>query len=78
MRIRRRGVPLPNGQREIAGHPAIEAVTESGRKMEITVCSDCGGLRTILYLAGDRWLCTQCRAEGSSKPTPIPLSRPGR
>lgn len=77
MKFRRRGELLPNGQREIVGHPALEAVTEEGRKMRITVCSDCGAIRSILYLSKDRWLCTSCRSEGDARPTQVPVSRPG-
>lgn len=52
--------------------------SENVRK--ITVCSECGSLRSILWLQRsgnrDRWFCNQCRAEGEAKPTQIPLSNP--
>lgn len=64
--------------REIGGHPAVEAVTDAGRVNRITVCSECGRLKTILLLAGDRWYCANCRAAGSARPTQVPVSRPAR
>ena len=61
---------------EIKGHPALEAVNAEGKKLTITVCSECGALRSILMLVGDRWYCTKCKSEGVAKPTVIPLRRP--
>jgi hypothetical protein len=76
MRFRRRGPLLPNGEREIIGHPDVEAFNSEGKSIRISVCSDCGSIRTILYLSKDRWLCTACRSEGDARPTQVPVSRP--
>lgn len=61
----------------IAGHPEI--VTESDtQKIRITVCSECGTMRSVLWLSTDRWYCRSCKAEGAGKTTLIPLSNPAR
>jgi ribosomal protein S27AE len=61
---------------EIEGHPALEAINGDGKKINITVCSDCGSLSTILFLVGDRWYCTKCKSSGNAAPTVVPLRRP--
>jgi len=71
-------VLLPNGVREVAGHPHLAAVNAQGRDMQITVCAECESMRSILWLANDRWYCRVCRNSGVARPTTIPLSRPGR
>lgn len=50
------------------GLAALEArVMENHPKMlldngeEIYVCAGCEELHPVLFLAGDRWLCTNCR-----------------
>jgi len=35
----------------------------------IHVCASCEQVSKILFLAGDRWLCVSCRAEGMGAPT---------
>jgi len=55
----------------IDGHPELE--TENPQVM-ITVCSECGFMRSILFLVGDRWYCTKCKKEGTAAPTVIPLT----
>ncbi len=62
----------------VLGHPEVTAVNEEGRKMRISVCAECGELRTILWLTGDRWYCRSCRAEGAGKSTLIPVTNPAR
>jgi translation initiation factor 2 beta subunit (eIF-2beta)/eIF-5 len=55
---------------EIEGHPSLEL--DNGNV--ITVCVECGQMRTILWLLGDRWYCTQCKAKGENRPKVIPIS----
>jgi hypothetical protein len=38
----------------------------------ITVCAECGRMRTVLFLDGDRWFCVGCRAEGATAPNYFP------
>lgn len=59
---------------EINGHPSVVLPNKSGEPVVLTVCCSCGHLRTILWLSGDRYYCSQCRAEGDSRPTVIPIS----
>lgn len=61
----------------IKGHPEI--VTESPTQtLRITVCAECGSLRSVLWLSSDRWYCRSCRAEGAGKSKLIPISNPAR
>jgi hypothetical protein len=62
----------------IQGHPSVEAINAEGRVMNITVCAECGALRSVLFLSQDRWLCTRCRAQGVATPTVVPLAKPVR
>jgi ribosomal protein L37AE/L43A len=63
----------------IVGHPELETTSPSGgQKVTITLCSECGELRTILWLTNDRWYCRHCRAEGAGQATMIPISNPAR
>lgn len=62
----------------IQGHPGIEYQSADGRELRISVCSECGELKTILWLSGDRWYCRSCRAEGVEAPTVIPVTNPAR
>jgi hypothetical protein len=55
---------------EINGHPAI--MGDNG--ILITVCANCGEMRTILFLSKDRWFCTKCRVEGATAPNLYPIS----
>lgn len=63
-------VPHPG---EIGGHPVEELEGADGNPVLITVCSGCGRMRSILFLSKDRWLCTGCRAEGTSPPNLFPI-----
>lgn len=60
----------------IGGHPTLPLLQggeETGQM--ITVCVDCGELRTIIMLVGDRWYCSRCRAQGTTKNTKMfPIS----
>jgi hypothetical protein len=58
----------------IQGHPAFLLEHEMAPPTLITACADCGQLRTILFLARDRWYCTKCRAEGAAPPNLYPLA----
>lgn len=61
----------------IGGHPEAELIPEDPnvRNLTITVCANCERIRTVLFLSGDRWFCTSCRAEGDARPTMIPMTR---
>jgi translation initiation factor 2 beta subunit (eIF-2beta)/eIF-5 len=54
----------------IHGHPA--ELNSAGQL--ITVCAECGQMRTILFLRKDRWFCTRCRAEGAAPPNLYPIA----
>lgn len=58
----------------IQGHPTRELDTGQDQPTLITLCSHCGQMRTILFLTGDRWTCTQCKAEGATHPTVYPVA----
>lgn len=60
----------------IRGHPAVEAHLADGRTVMWTVCANCESLRSVLFLAGDRWYCVKCRNEGNAKPTQVFVSKP--
>lgn len=64
---------LASGQ--ISGHPTIEHyASPDAPPTLITVCAECGQLRTILFLRRDRWYCTKCRAEGAAPPNLYPVA----
>jgi hypothetical protein len=58
----------------ISGHPEVVLPNADDNPVTITVCAGCGEMRTILFLSGDRWFCTKCRAEGDARPTMIPIA----
>jgi ribosomal protein L37AE/L43A len=58
----------------IHGHPAVVFEHEAAPPTLLTVCAECGQLRTILFLARDRWFCTRCRAEGAAPPNLYPVA----
>jgi hypothetical protein len=69
-------VLLPNGSREIGGHPSLSLDPAVGpRTVNVTLCANCEKMRTVLFLTGDRWFCMNCKSEGIAKPTSIPLTR---
>jgi ribosomal protein S27AE len=60
---------------EISGHPVRELyLVPEQEPTLITVCAECGQLRTILFLSKDRWFCTKCRTEGASSPNLYPIA----
>jgi ribosomal protein S27AE len=60
---------------EIGGHPVVELYLAAEQEPTlITVCAECGQLRTILFLSQDRWMCTRCRAEGATRPNLYPIA----
>ena len=59
---------------EINGHPGIVMPSDNGQPVLLTVCAECGELRSILFLDEDRWFCTRCRAEGASRPNLYPIA----
>jgi len=59
----------------INGHPTVELVTSSEQPPAlITVCAQCGNLRTILFLSKDRWFCYRCKTEGATPPNLYPIA----
>lgn len=62
----------------IKGHPGVEYQSSDGRTLRITVCAECGELRSLLWLTGDRWYCRHCRAEGVGRGAQVPISNPAR
>lgn len=57
----------------IKGHPEIVQGNAFDQPVTITVCCECGAMRTILWLDKDRWYCNQCRTEGVNRPSMFPL-----
>jgi ribosomal protein S27AE len=58
----------------INGHPALLLERETAPPTLLTVCAECGRLRTILFLDRDRWFCTRCRSEGKTAPRLYPVA----
>lgn len=59
----------------IVGHPTLELFTSIHQAPTlITVCAECGAMRTILFLDKDRWFCTRCRIEGAAAPNLYPIA----
>lgn len=60
---------------EIDGHPVLELEPEIGSDpVVITVCANCGEMRSVLWLTQDRWFCRSCRAEGVNVPNMYPIA----
>lgn len=60
---------------EIDGHPVVELYLAAEQEPElITVCANCGHMRTILFLSKDRWFCFRCKTEGASSPNLYPIA----
>jgi hypothetical protein len=59
---------------EIRGHPEILLPNASDNPVAITVCCECGAMRSVLWLDNDRWRCNSCRAESGNRPTVIPIA----
>lgn len=58
----------------VQGHPEIELVNDAGDVVSmITVCAECGEMRTILFLSRDRWYCSKCRIQGDARPQMFPV-----
>lgn len=72
------GRPLPPGEPGIIrGHPVERHQNlwdPNGPPITITVCANCGQMRTVLWLDHDRWICTRCKTAGSNRPTIIPIN----
>ena len=59
----------------IQGHPEEALLNEQGEVITmLTVCCECGALRSILFLSRDRWYCSACRVEGKAPPQLFPVS----
>lgn len=58
---------------EISGHPTLELVNPEQPPTLITVCANCGNLRTVLFLTKDRWFCFTCKTEGATPPNLYPI-----
>ena len=60
---------------EISGHPVRELYLVADQDpVLITVCAECGQLRTILFLSKDRWFCFKCKTEGAFAPNLHPIA----
>lgn len=60
---------------EIGGHPTLELITDPHAPPTlITVCAECGHLRTVLFLTKDRWFCFNCKTSGATAPNLYPLA----
>ena len=59
---------------EIQGHPEILLPNATDNPVAITVCCDCGAMRSVLWLDGDRWYCRQCRASSDNRPKVYPIA----
>ena len=61
----------------IKGHPTVELPNKRGEPVLITVCAECGEMRTVLFLSygpnRDRWYCRNCRAQGDTRPAMFPI-----
>jgi hypothetical protein len=58
----------------LTDHPVLEVEHDHAPPTLLTVCAECGRLRTILFLTHDRWLCTSCRSEGTTAPNLYPIA----
>jgi len=60
---------------EIDGHPTVELITDPSEPPTLlTVCANCGQLRSILFLSKDRWFCFRCKTEGATAPHLYPIA----
>ena len=60
---------------EISGHPTLELEPiGDGEPVVITVCAECGEMRSVLWLTGDRWYCRNCKHIGENRPTMYPIA----
>ena len=61
--------PLP----EISGHPVEPLLDEAGNLIQmLTVCGHCGEWHSILFLAKDRWYCSQVPRRGRDTTQSVP------
>jgi ribosomal protein S27AE len=59
----------------ISGHPEQPLLNDAGNLISmLTVCAQCGALRTILFLTADRWYCSACRFECNVPPKLFPVA----
>ena len=59
----------------ISGHPTLELDPLAGSDpVVITVCAECGEMRTVLWLTEDRWYCGHCKHIGENRPHMFPLA----
>jgi len=59
----------------ISGHPEQPLLNDAGNLISmLTVCAQCGALRTILFLTADRWYCSKCRFECTVPPKFYPVA----
>jgi hypothetical protein len=65
-------ITLPS--QEINGHPTLDLPNSADNPVLITVCCECGSMRTILWLSRDRYYCSKCKAAGDRRPTMIPIA----
>lgn len=61
-----RGIRVEADGVTVQGHPATPLLDAAGNEtgQMITVCADCGAVRSIIMLVHDRWYCSKCRSEG--------------
>ena len=59
----------------INGHPERALLDSDGELITmLTVCAQCGAVRSILFLTADRWYCSACRFQCSVPPKLYPVS----
>ena len=60
----------------IQGHPTVALLDLQGEVIQmITVCGECGAVKSVIVLVGDKWYCAKCRSEGSVHDTKMfPIS----
>jgi hypothetical protein len=59
---------------EVEGHPVREVYLAAETEPTlITVCAQCGHMKSIIFLSKDRWFCFQCKTQGETKPDLYPV-----
>ena len=58
----------------IDGHPSIELPNASDNPVVVTVCCECGAMRSVLWLSADRWYCRECRVVADNRPKMFPIA----
>jgi ribosomal protein S27AE len=69
-----RDTPVAVDPLTIQGHPSVVLPNGAGDGVMISVCCECGALRSVLWLSKDRWACTKCRAVADNRPKMFPIA----